>query len=211
MDGLLIDSEPLWQSAEIEEFGRVGLSLTHADCALTVGLRIDEVAAIRHAQRPWPEPTVATVAERIVERVIALVPREGQPKPGVAEAVAFVRARGVRIGLASSSPGALIVATLAHLGIADAFEAWCSAEDEPFGKPHPGVYLTLAARLGVAAGACLAIEDSCNGLISAKAARMRCLVVPDGPFAGDPRLALADAVLPSLTLLDDTVWSALSR
>ncbi len=55
----------------------------------------------------------------------------------------------------------------------------CSATAEPLGKPQPAVYLTAARLLGVAARDCLAIEDSFNGALAAKAARMRCLAVPD--------------------------------
>lgn len=83
-----------------------------------------------------------------------------------------------------------------------------SAEAEPYGKPHPAVYLSTAARLGVAPARCLALEDSLNGLIAAKAARMRCVAVPERP---DPRFALADLVLPGLAHLEERAWERLSQ
>lgn len=209
MDGLLIDSEPLWWEAEIEGFARVGLRMTPADCAQTTGVRIDEVVAQRFRERPWTGASQAQVTAGIVARVIALIGARGEAKPGVAHAVDGARRRGLRLALASSSPLAIIEAVLARLGLAGAFEVVCSAEHEPLGKPHPGVYLTTAARLGEDPRRCLAVEDSLNGVIAAKAARMRCLAVPDTHAAGDPRLALADRVLPSLADLDDEVWTAL--
>ncbi len=209
LDGLLIDSEPHWRDAEIEVFATVGVELTDAMCQRTTGLRIDEVVAYWHARAPWTGPGVAEVTARIVAGVSARVAGAGVAKPGVAEALAVVRERGVPIGLASSSPLPLIRAAVARLGLEGAFDVLCSAEGEAYGKPHPAVYLTCAARLAVPAPACLAIEDSVNGLVAAKAARMRCVVVPDGD-ADDPRFGLADRVLPSLAQLTHQVWDDLA-
>ena len=149
MDGLLIDSEPLWQDAEVEIFGEVGLHLTREQAAETKGIRIDEVVAFRFAQQPWAGATVAEVTARIVERMVALVRERGEALPGVHEALSGARLHVGQVGLATSSPRSLIDATLERLGIREAFEAIASAEDEPYGKPHPAVYLTLAAKLGV--------------------------------------------------------------
>ncbi len=195
MDGLLIDSEPLWRKAEVEVFGTVGLSLTEAECEATTGLRIDEVVAFRHAQRPWDDPPEPAIVARIVDRVIELVSARGMPLPGVEHAIARCRADGLRLALASSSPRRLIDATLARLGLANTFEVIASAEDDRLGKPHPAVFLRCAEMLGVPPTACLVLEDSLNGVIAAKAARMTCVAVPEKP---DPRFAIADRVLGSL-------------
>ena len=64
MDGLLIDSEPVWQTAEIEVFATVGLELTRAQCEETTGLRIDTVVAVRHAQAPWDDPPQEAIVDR---------------------------------------------------------------------------------------------------------------------------------------------------
>lgn len=210
MDGLLIDSEPLWHEAEIAGFRGVGLSYEQSDCLETTGLRIDEVVAQRFAERPWTGAPLAAVTQAIVDHVVGLVAARGEEKPGATQAIEFVRARGVRLGLASSSPPALIDATLARLGLTAAFEVVASAQAEPLGKPHPGVYLSACARLGVDPRRALAIEDSVNGLVAAKAARLRCLVVPDGGSAADPRFALADLVLGSLADLDAAAWARLT-
>jgi sugar-phosphatase len=167
------------------------------------------VVAFRFQERPFSGAPAAAVAGRIVGRVGELVGKRGTAKPGVAHALGFLADRGVPAALASSSPMVLIEAVLERLGLRGAFVAVHSAEHEPYGKPHPAVYLTLAARLGVAPPHCLAIEDSLNGVLAAKAGRLRCLAVPDGPAVDDPRLAIADRVLPSLLELDEGVWRGL--
>ena len=96
-----------------------------------------------------------------------------------------------------------IEVTLRRIGLADRFEVVHSAESEALGKPHPAVYLTTAARLGVRPTRCLAIEDSLRGLVSAKAASMRCIAVPTAPHPG---FSLADLELSSLTELDEETF-----
>lgn len=204
MDGVLVDSEPLWRKAEVEVFGAEGLALTAEACKVTTGLRLDEVVRLR---LPRHSPAQrAQIEEAILARVIGLVSREGAPMKGAAQAVAFTRALGIPVALASSSPLRLIRATLERLGMSDAFVFVHSAESEPYGKPHPAVYLSTAARLGVPPEHCVAIEDSLRGLVSAKAASMTCIAVPE---ESDPRFALADLVLPSLAALDAAAWSTL--
>lgn len=195
MDGVLIDSEPLWRRAEIACFAEVGVRLTDEECRQTMGFRIDETVAYWYARRPWPDADVPAMAARIVDRVADLVQQEGEPLPGVEHAIAVCQKLGLRLAVASSSLPRLIVATLRKLGVAEAFEVVRSAADEPYGKPHPGVLLTTADLLDVDPVRCLVIEDSVNGMVAAAAARMRCIVVPERP---DPRFVLADAVLDSL-------------
>jgi HAD superfamily hydrolase (TIGR01509 family) len=98
--------------------------------------------------------------------------------PGVPEVLHRVRAAGYRLALASSAEMAVIEANLGALAIGGLFEAVVSGAQVPRGKPAPDVFLAAAARLGVPAEACLVIEDSRNGLLAAKAAGMRCAVVP---------------------------------
>lgn len=193
MDGLLIDSEPLWRLSEIEVFGTVGLELTDEQCKETTGLRIDEVVAVRHAQQPWSEPSCEVITARIVDRLIELVRERGEPLPGAREAIARCQEQGLALALASSSPRRIIDATLERLELS--FPVIASAEDDRYGKPHPAVFLRTAELLGVPPTECLVFEDSVNGVIAAKAARMTVIAVPEHP---DPRFAIADRVLDSL-------------
>jgi HAD superfamily hydrolase (TIGR01509 family) len=209
LDGLLIDSEPLWRVAEIELFAAVGVALDDDLCRTTMGLRVDEVVAHWHGLQPWESPAPSVLEAAIIDRVAQLLGTEGKALPGAADLVGRCRRRGLALGLASSSHRRLIDVALDRLGLTGAFDAVHSAEHEPFGKPHPGIYLTTAAALGVVPTACLAIEDSLNGVLAAKAARMRCLAVPDAWPDHDPRLILADHVVGSLTAVDDSLLDAL--
>lgn len=201
MDGLLIDTEPIWRRAEIDVFGRVGLHITEEQALQTMGVRIAEIVESYYRQRPWPGPSPKAVTDAIYDEVIRHVREEGEPKPGVYTAFRTVRDAGLPIGIASSSSERLIEAVLQKLGLQDEVRVICSADDEEQGKPHPAVYLTAARRLGVPPEACLALEDSPNGVLSSKAAGMFCIVVPDPYLAGDPRMERADMRLQSLSEL----------
>ena len=187
LDGLLIDSEPFWRQAEIEVFARVGLDLTESDVRQTMGLRIDD--AVRHwwDRRPWTGACPVEVERAVTARVAELIATAGSPMPGALEAIDLCGRLSLPVAVCSGSYAMVIEAALARLGIAPSMSAWHSAEWEPLGKPHPGAYLTTAAKLGVDPTACLAVEDSFNGAISAKAARMRVVAVPEPGMLDSPR------------------------
>lgn len=132
-----------------------------------------------HLACPWPDTRSRTAL------------------PGVPEAVRALAAQGVPLAVAS-----VISAVLEQLRLTEYFRIVQSAEFEPYGKPHPGVYLTTARRLGVAPEECVAIEDSVTGVAAAKAARMACLAVPAPAARDDCRFSIADDILPSLADLD---------
>ncbi|MBN2082540.1 hexitol phosphatase HxpB [bacterium] len=198
LDGLLIDSEPLWQRAEVEIFNAYGVPLKPEMCYQTVGRRIHDVVEFWHARYPWEGPPPAAVAERIIARMLELIAGEAEPMPGALSAVEALAQAGLPLAVATSSQLVLAEAALKRLGIGGYFEAVCSAQHEPYGKPHPAVYLTAAGRLGVPPEHCLVFEDSVNGLIAAKAAGMYCVAVPYPAWRDNPRFVIADEVLASL-------------
>ena len=187
MDGILIDSEPFWREAQIEVFASVGKTFTEEDCAETMGIRIDEVVAYR-----VPEADQGKVVQAIVDKMVQLVTEKGKPLPGILETISHLKEIGVPCGLATSSRYRLLHATLKSLGLSEAFSIVHSAEDEELGKPHPAVYINAAKKLGFAPHRCLAIEDSVNGMISAKAAQMRVIATPEPNLFEDRRFHLAD-------------------
>lgn len=209
MDGLLIDSEPLWQRTERQVFAELGIMLTNEDCETTTGLRIDEV--VRHWLRHNPEVVadVESVTRDIVDGVIAAVRREGQAKPGVDVALAATRSLGLRLALASSSAPALIEATLERLKLSEVFEVVHSATFELAGKPDPAVYLSTARKLGVAPTSCVAFEDSLAGVRAAKAANMRCVAIPDGSDQTTQSFDMADVTLESLEEVNPALLESL--
>lgn len=198
MDGVLIDSEPLWQRAEIELFGEIGVTLTPELCARTMGLRIDEVVAHWHREFPWgSDPTPEEMVDRIVGRMVQLVGTEGGPIAGVREAIEEVERRGLRKALATSSYEPIMRAVLDRLDLQDRFEVILAGSDVERGKPNPEIYLTAAERMGLPPQRCLAVEDSVNGVRAAKAAGMMCVAIPD-VAKGDARFDEADVIVDDL-------------
>jgi mannitol-1-/sugar-/sorbitol-6-/2-deoxyglucose-6-phosphatase len=201
MDGILIDSEPIWRRAEVEIFADVGVVLSERDCFETQGLRIDDAVAYWFARTPWSGRSCESVADAIVDRVAALIRAEGTPLAAVHESIDAAKKRGWRLGLASSSSQFLIDTVLDHFELRDAFEVTRSAENEDFGKPHPAVYLSTAGALQIDPRRCVAVEDSVNGVISALAAQMACIAIPAPESREDPRFAIASRRLTSLESL----------
>jgi sugar-phosphatase len=210
MDGLLIDTEPIWRRSEIEVFGELGLYLTEDQCMQTMGVRVAEIVKLWYSRHSWEGPSCEEVTRRIYASVIEHVRSEGEPMPGVLKALRLFHERGMPCAVASSSSEILIRAVMERLEIDRYIEVVCSADDEAEGKPHPAVYRTAARRLGVAPEQCVAFEDSPNGVLSAKAAGMLCIVVPDPYLATDPRMECADIRLQSLDELTIETFDTLA-
>jgi sugar-phosphatase len=198
MDGMLIDSEPLWRIAAVEALNAAGVPITVEDAVATTGLRTDEWVEQWYGVHPWPEPPRKVVEGQIERRVTELIRERGVPNPGVREVLALLAGAGYPLAIASSSASEVIQAVLETLGVAPFFSVVQSAEHEPFGKPHPAVYIEATRRLGFSPRECVAFEDSPNGVIAAKAARMACVAVPDPALVDDRRFLAADLRLPAL-------------
>ena len=211
MDGVIIDSEPLWRDSEMSVFQRVGINLTHDDCLKTTGLRTDEVVDYWHRQHPWVYPSKKVIAQEIVEQLIGHIRSRGKLIEGFESAMAFIQTRQVKTALASSSSYPIIDTVMDRFNLREHFEVIHSAQEEEYGKPHPAVYMTTARKMNVRGGACLAIEDSVNGAVAAKAAGMRCIALPDPDARHDRRFGIADAVVDSLTDIDETLWQRLDN
>lgn len=192
MDGVLIDSEPLWKIALEEVFYAAGSKLTKQDFQKTVGLRIDEVVAFWHRHEGWENVSPREMELQIVSKMQELIQANATPLKGVIETLEFLKGQNKKIGLATSSYTVLIDAVLKELGIKEYFDSTHSAENEQFGKPHPAVYLAVSEQLKSAPNQCLVIEDSLNGIISAKAAKMKVVCIPEKTHFVDPKLILAD-------------------
>ncbi|MDX6022493.1 hexitol phosphatase HxpB [Scandinavium sp. V105_16] len=202
MDGLLIDSEPLWDRAELDVIAGLGVDISRRnELPDTLGLRIDMVVELWFAQQPWNGPSRDEVTARIISRAITLVEEQRPLLPGVREAIALCKSQGLKVGLASASPLLMLEKVLDMFDLRDQFDALASAEKLQYSKPHPQVYLDCAAKLGVNPLACVALEDSVNGMIASKAARMRSIVVPEHANFADPRYVLANVKLSSLEQL----------
>jgi mannitol-1-/sugar-/sorbitol-6-/2-deoxyglucose-6-phosphatase len=197
MDGVLIDTEPVWRQVELDVFARVGVNLTDEQLRDTWGMRIEEVVDHWYQERPWNGIRPHAVQREIVREMVEYVRNDGVPMPGALQAIDIARAAGLRIAIASSSSRELIDAVIDRLGIVDLVDAVCTADDEVRGKPDPAVYLSAARALDVLPSCCVAIEDSPVGVTSAVAAGMRCIGVRShGDLSGD--ISHAHVVIDSL-------------
>ncbi|MGH7416960.1 MAG: HAD family hydrolase [Candidatus Rokuibacteriota bacterium] len=177
MDGVLVDSEPFGFEALRRVMARHGLPYTEQENAEFLGRTTLESCRTLKARHGLPE-SAETMADWYIEGMLELIGCGPIPMPGVPEVLQRIRASGYRMALASSAEPRLIEANLSALSLRSLFEAVVSATQVPRGKPAPDVFLAAAERLGVAPADCLVIEDSRNGLLGAKAAGMRCAVVP---------------------------------
>ena len=197
MDGLLIDSEVLWHQAEVEILGALGVPIFETSTRSTKGIFIDDVVANWYALHPWRGPSITEVVDMLANRVGSLVETEGRLLPGAIRAIDLTSERGP-IALASSTPLALIHRCLEHFELSDRFVSVHSAQFEPYGKPHPGVFLTAASSLGIEPTRCLVLEDSAAGVIAARAASMSVVAVPAPEDRSDAAFQIADLVLDTL-------------
>jgi len=209
MDGLLIDSEPLWNEAADEIFRQYGISLSHEQYSTTTGMRVKEFVLYWFAKNGVSREAAPVAESAIVQRVIEKVEQKGLPKPGLEHIFNFFIDRHYRLGLASSSPMSLIEVVVQRLGIRNYLQAVCSAAHLPYGKPHPQVYLECATMLKADPHTCICFEDSFNGLIAAKAAGMKCVVVPASHDSNKPKFNAADLKISSLQNFNDLLLNSL--
>jgi len=197
LDGVLIDSESVWDAARREVVadngGRWADSATRAMQGMS---SLEWSRYLRDELGVDLEPDA--ISQRVVQLVLASYEREVPLLPGAVDAVRRLAGRWP-LGLASSANRPVIDAVLASAGLRECFSATVSGDEVARGKPSPDVYLATADKLGVDAGRAAAVEDSSNGLRSAAAAGMLVVAVPNREFPpSDDALALASLVVESV-------------
>ena len=204
MDGLLIDSEPLWWQAGVEVLRTVGVDLDDSRSYETMGLRTD--AALEHwfSLFPWTGKSFQEIEQEVNSRVIQLIGEHAEPLPGVHGTIDLLSKHRIPMGVCSSSPHAVIETVLTALGLQSTIQVVHSAESEPIGKPHPSAYLSCAKRMKVHPHRCLAFEDSVRGAAAAKAAEMKVVAVPSGRDYESTTFDFCDMRLRSLTEFDES-------
>lgn len=205
MDGLLLDTEPLWGTSMLSVAQKHNIPITSAQFKETTGLRIYEVTDHWSVHYPWHGKSSKEVADEILHEIIAASKTHASVLKGVEQSLQLLRANGIKVGLASSSPAHMIHELVNHFDLTKYFDVITSADAVELGKPHPAVFLHCAAALGSRPTRCLVFEDSINGMIAAKAARMKVIVVPDQLHFDDPRFSIADGKLQSLEHFDMNV------
>lgn len=210
LDGVIVDSEHVWNEAR-ESLARERGGRWHADAQRDMmGMSSREWSRYMHDVIGLEEPPEEISAE-VVRRLEAIYRSELPLVDGAVDAARRLADRWP-LGLASSSNRELIDLVLGLTGLAACFKATVSSEEVARGKPAPDVYLEAARRLDTDPVACTAIEDSENGILSAKAAGMRVIAIPNPRYPPpEGALAEADAVLPSIRGLTVDAMAAPAR
>ena len=177
MDGVLVDSEPFGFEALRRVMARYGLPYGEEENAEFLGRTTLESCRILRERHGLAEPA-ETLAEWYIEGMLEQIARGPIPMAGVPDVLREIRAAGYRMALASSAEVRVIDANLSALALRPLFDAVVSGTQVARGKPAPDVFLAAAEKLGARPASCLVVEDSRNGLLAAKAAGMRCAVVP---------------------------------
>jgi HAD superfamily hydrolase (TIGR01509 family) len=208
LDGVLIDSEPVWEEVRRGLVAERGGQWAADAQRRLMGMSTPEWARYLSEDLGVGLPP-GEVASLVVDRMAARY-RERIPfLPGAVEAVR--RLARWPLGLASSAPAVLIETVLQAADLRSYFTVTMSTEQVPHGKPAPDIYLAVTARLGFSPAACAAVEDSSNGLRSAAAAGLHVIAIPHPRYPPDPdALALASLVLPALTDLTPAAVAALT-
>jgi HAD superfamily hydrolase (TIGR01509 family) len=197
LDGLLIDSEPLWKRAEKTVLAQFDRTFSQEIAVAHMGMRMQECAEGMVAAYGLVECSPERFASDLVEALLAEFDRGLEAMPGAHAAIRAAADRG-RLAIASGSPLRVIERALDRFGWTRHFSVLCSADEVSRGKPAPDVYLEAARRLGVEPSGCTVLEDSLNGARAARAAGMRCIAVPGADFEVAQFGDCADTILLSL-------------
>lgn len=203
MDGLLVNSEPFWREAMSGVFAEMNIELETEDYAKTVGLPTSEIVEYWSHLVDYKGRSNEEVENAIVDLAKGKILKKATLMEGVHYILDFFKERNFKMGLASSSPMRMITGVLNRFELASYFETLHSGEHHELGKPHPAVYLARAQELSTKPTDCLVFEDSVNGMVAGKAARMKVVAVPELHNQQDPRYSLADLKLNSLAEFDE--------
>ena len=207
MDGVIVDSEPLWVRARRELVAEAGGRwIPEAETAM-MGISSDQWSVYMRDRLGLGHMSPAEIRDEVIGRMVALYTVDVPLLPGARDAIEATRSRWP-LGIASGSDRVLLDTVLSAAGLAGSFAATVSGDEVAQGKPAPLIYQEVCRRLGSDPRTCLAVEDSAAGIESALAAGMSVVAVPRPGFEPDAAvLARAMAVLPDLTRLSPDLVS----
>ena len=209
-DGLIVDTEVPEYEAWLSIFRSYGVDLPLSVWTPHIGGGSDDFNTYDHLAELVGKPIDRDEVRRRKRAAFAKLFEQAVPLPGVEDYIASARERGMRIGIASSSPRRWVDPKLEQLGLADTFDTVVCADDVGSSKPNPASYLKALADLGVTPDEALALEDSPTGVQGAKNAGLLCVAVP-GALTRDRSYDHADLRLESLADMSlDELLEALS-
>ena len=192
MDGIIINSEPFWKMAEMKVFEEIGVELKHEDIEKNVGLKNTEVVNNICLQFSIQNPSQEEICRRLEQNVVDLIYAHGEEIEGLSDLLHRIKSLGIPMAIATSSSHKIIQAVFDKLKLDAFFTCVSSAYDEEYGKPHPAVYLTTSKKLNIDPRYCLVIEDSINGVLAGKSAKMTVIAMPEDTNFHHPKYAIAD-------------------
>ena len=198
MDGILIDSERHWQLTERAIFAELGIDLTDQLLVQTRGLRTEEMVAHWSARFSMDGTDPGALMKDYDRRMVETMKKEVPLMEGARELIGMFREMGLPVALATCSTQEHIDAVMEKHGLRASFDLLISAAVDMPGKPHPEVFLQTARLLKVNPTRCLVFEDSFNGLVAAKAARMMVVAMPEPMEFSQERFGAADLKIRSL-------------
>ena len=197
LDGTIVDSEPLWDEAHLKIFQDEGTILSDEDNLPTRGLHTFDAVKLLYPKIKSPTRSIQEITDAINSTALMLILEKGKLKPGVKKAIVMLAKMNLPIAIASSSTKLIIENLLTHFKIGKYFTSIRSGEEEEFGKPHPGIFLNCANLMHVDPRTCVVFEDSFNGMIAAKAAKMNLVAFLDIGNFGETKYDFADLKLES--------------
>ncbi|HIC48124.1 MAG TPA: HAD family hydrolase [Methylophaga aminisulfidivorans] len=200
MDGLLIDSEPFWKQAEKRVFSALGIEITDALSAKTMGMTTREATEfwLHHAGLSLSQDAMEKVENDVIDEVALLTATQGQPLPGVHDLLEQLKQHKLKIGLATNAPARLVPVVLERLDITALFDSYVADDHVEQGKPHPAIYQLALERINAQANHTIAFEDSVTGMTAAIGAGIRTVVVPSKANYHLPHYDVAALKLESL-------------
>jgi HAD superfamily hydrolase (TIGR01509 family) len=198
MDGILIDSERHWQLTERAIFAELGIDLSDSLLVQTRGLRTEEMVAHWSARFPIDGTDPKALKKDYDARMVDTMKKEVPLMEGARELIAMFKEMALPVALATCSTHDHIDAVMEKHGLRSSFDLLVSAAVGMPGKPHPEVFLRTATLLKVDPTRCLVFEDSFNGVVAAKAARMKVVAMPDSLEFDQDRFGAADLKIKSL-------------
>jgi len=191
MDGVLIDSEPLYMEQEQRAYARYGVTLEPTELSKFVGTTQRYMGSVIKQDYALTEALEALMAQHQAQLLSRLAKEPLSAMPGVSALLTLLNNAGIPCAVASSSPRELVDIILRKTQLLTFFKTVVCGDDVMHSKPDPDIFLLAAKRLGIAPEQCLVIEDSHHGVTAAKAAAMRCVGYQNAN-SGQQNLSAAD-------------------
>ena len=197
LDGTLISSAKAWLNAEAEVFRNEGVELSEADQMETHGLKSIESVSYHYTKIQNPKKTAVELNIEVESSVLHEFGKSVQLKEGILEVLQLLKDENIPMAIASASSFRFIKTAAEQFGIDTFFKFLYSSDFEDHGKPHPGIYITAAKKLGIDPLKALAFEDSFYGILAAKAARIKTVALLDQGQINNTKFDFADMKIES--------------